>query len=93
MAFVTFSYRHLVILGLAATVACGGGRSGAVSPVPGPATPEAALEHAAVIVVGHADVEARKIIAARAGGCRIIDLVGYAEMRDLADVEYEGSCW
>ena len=44
MAFVTFSYRHLVILGLAATVACGGGRSGAVSPVPGPATPEAALE-------------------------------------------------
>ena len=43
MAVVTFSYRHLVILGVAATVACGG-RSAAVSPLQGPATPEAALE-------------------------------------------------
>lgn len=44
MAFVTFSYRHLVILGLAATVACGGGRTNGVTPSQGPATPEAALE-------------------------------------------------
>lgn len=44
MAFVTFSYRHLVIVGLAATVACGGGRTGGTSPAQGAATPEAALE-------------------------------------------------
>jgi hypothetical protein len=44
MAVVTFSYRHFVILGLVATVACGGGRSAGVSPVLGPATPEAAVE-------------------------------------------------
>lgn len=44
MVFVTFSYRPLVILGLAATVACGGGRTAGVSPVQGPATAEAALE-------------------------------------------------
>jgi hypothetical protein len=44
MAVVTFSYRHLAILGIAATVACGGGRSAGVSPARSPATPEAALE-------------------------------------------------
>ncbi len=56
-------------------------------------SPEAALEDAAVIVVGHADAEARRAIAAHAGGRRIVDLSGYAELRDLPGVEYEGICW
>lgn len=56
-------------------------------------TPEAALEGAEVIVVGHADAEARKLIAALAPGKRIVDLSGYAELRDSAAAEYEGICW
>jgi len=56
MAFVTFSYRHLVILGLAATVACGGGRPAGVTPSQGPATPEAALEQF-LTAVNAADIE------------------------------------
>lgn len=42
MAAVTFSLRHLVILGLGATVACGGRRTGVVAPAP--PTPEATIE-------------------------------------------------
>ena len=56
-------------------------------------TPEAALEGAEIIVVGHADAEARKSIAALANGRRIVDLSGYAELRDSATAEYEGICW
>ncbi|MET0518607.1 MAG: nucleotide sugar dehydrogenase [Burkholderiaceae bacterium] len=56
-------------------------------------TPEGALDGAEVIVVGHADAEARKAIAAMAQGRRIIDLSGYAELRDCAAAEYEGICW
>ncbi len=56
-------------------------------------SPEAILQDAQVIVVGHADAEARKAIVARAGGRRIVDLSGYAELRDIPGVEYEGICW
>jgi len=55
-------------------------------------TPELALGDAEVIVVGHADAEARKAIAAQARGRRIVDLSGYAELRDCG-AEYEGICW
>ena len=55
-------------------------------------TPEAALADAEVIVVGHADPEARRAIVAAAAGKRIIDLSGYAELRE-AGAEYEGICW
>jgi len=55
-------------------------------------TPEAALADAEVIVVGHADAEARKAIAAQAIGKRIVDLSGYADLRS-SGAAYEGICW
>ena len=56
-------------------------------------TPEAALAGAEVIVIGHADPEARQAIIANAKGCRIIDLSGYADLRGAPGAEYEGICW
>jgi GDP-mannose 6-dehydrogenase len=56
-------------------------------------TPERTLTDAAVVVVGHADVAARRAIAAAAAGRRIIDLAGYEELRGAGAAEYEGICW
>lgn len=56
-------------------------------------SPESALDNASVIVIGHADAEARKIIAKHAGGRRIVDLSGYSELRDIVGADYEGICW
>jgi GDP-mannose 6-dehydrogenase len=56
-------------------------------------TPEEALDGAQVIVVGHADAAARQAIVANAEGRRIVDLSGYAELRESAAAEYEGICW
>ncbi|MES2263036.1 MAG: nucleotide sugar dehydrogenase [Pseudomonadota bacterium] len=56
-------------------------------------SPEAALQDAEVIVIGHADAEARKAIIANANGRRIVDLSGYADLRDAPAAEYEGICW
>ncbi|WP_377702810.1 nucleotide sugar dehydrogenase [Pseudoduganella sp. UC29_71] len=56
-------------------------------------TPEAALKDAEVIVIGHADAEARQAIIAHAEGRRIIDLSGYADLRSAAGAHYEGICW
>lgn len=56
-------------------------------------TPEAVLKDAEVIVIGHADAEARQAIIAHAKGRRIIDLSGYADLRDSQAAEYEGICW
>ena len=56
-------------------------------------TPEGALDGAEVIVVGHADAKARQAIVARAANCRIVDLSGYAELKNAASKEYEGICW
>jgi GDP-mannose 6-dehydrogenase len=56
------------------------------------ATPEAALEGAQVIVVGHADATARRAIVAAATGRRIVDLSGHRELRDCG-ATYEGICW
>lgn len=56
------------------------------------ATPADALAGAKVIVVGHADADTRRAIAAAAPGKRIIDLSGYADLR-IEGVEYEGICW
>lgn len=55
-------------------------------------SPEDALRDAEVIVIGHADAEARAAIVAQANGRRIVDLSGYAELRD-AGADYEGICW
>jgi GDP-mannose 6-dehydrogenase len=55
-------------------------------------SPEDALENAEVIVIGHADAEARAAIVAKAKGRRIVDLSGYAELRE-AGADYEGICW
>ena len=54
--------------------------------------PAAALQGAEVIVVGHADAEARQVIARHAAGRRIVDLSGYADLR-TAGADYEGICW
>ena len=56
-------------------------------------TPEAALDGAQIVVVGHAGVAARRAIAARGESVRIVDLSGYADLRALAGVDYEGICW
>jgi GDP-mannose 6-dehydrogenase len=56
-------------------------------------TPEQALEDAEVIVVGHADAAARRVIVARAAGRRIVDLSGYDELRHSGAASYEGICW
>jgi GDP-mannose 6-dehydrogenase len=56
-------------------------------------TPEGALDGAEVIVVGHADAKARAAIAARSANCRIIDLSGYADLKNAQSKEYEGICW
>ncbi|MBL8376634.1 MAG: nucleotide sugar dehydrogenase [Burkholderiales bacterium] len=56
-------------------------------------TPEGALVGAEVIVVGHADEQARSAIVARAGDARIVDLSGYADLRNAAGPGYEGICW
>ena len=56
-------------------------------------TAEAALDGAQVIVVGHADAVTRQAIIAQSGGRRIVDLSGYADLRAIAGVEYEGICW
>jgi GDP-mannose 6-dehydrogenase len=55
--------------------------------------PEAALEGAEVIVVGHADQQTRQAIAAQARGRRILDLSGYADLRTAEAAEYDGICW
>ena len=54
---------------------------------------EAVLKGAEVIVVGHADAQALRLIAAHARGRRIVDLAGYAELRTVEGAEYEGICW
>ena len=56
-------------------------------------TPEQALAGAEVVVIGHADPAARMAIVAQAQGKRIIDLSGYADLRDAPAAEYEGICW
>ena len=54
---------------------------------------EATLRNAEVIVVGHADAEARQLIARRVAGRRIVDLSGYADLREAGAARYEGICW
>lgn len=55
--------------------------------------PEPLLASAEVIVVGHADAPTRQLIAANAQGRRIVDLAGYADLREAAGAVYEGICW
>lgn len=56
-------------------------------------TPEATLKNAQVIVIGHADEAARKAIMDGATNCRIVDLSGYADLREAQLAHYEGICW
>ena len=48
---------------------------------------------AEVVVVGHADAEARGEIAKRSRGRRVVDLAGYADLREATGERYEGICW
>lgn len=56
-------------------------------------TPEEALADAQVVVIGHADPQARKAIIAKAAHLRIVDLSGYADVKSADAAEYEGICW
>ena len=56
-------------------------------------SPEAVMANAEVIVIGHADSEARAAIAATVNGRRVVDLSGYADLRAAAGKKYEGICW
>jgi len=56
-------------------------------------TPDAVLARAEIVVVGHADAETRQRIIALAKGARIVDLNGYADLRDAGFAQYEGICW
>ncbi len=60
-------------------------------------TPDAALARAEIVVVGHADAETRQRIIALAQGARIVDLNGYADLRQASlnggFAAYEGICW
>ncbi|WP_046113171.1 nucleotide sugar dehydrogenase [Aquincola tertiaricarbonis] len=56
-------------------------------------TPDAVLARAEIVVVGHADAETRQRIIALAKGARLVDLNGYADLRDAGFAEYEGICW
>jgi GDP-mannose 6-dehydrogenase len=56
-------------------------------------TPDAVLARAEIVVVGHADAETRQRIIALAKGARVVDLNGYADLRDAGFAQYEGICW
>ena len=56
-------------------------------------TAEETLAGAEVVVIGHADAAARKAIIALAPKLRIVDLSGYADIRNAEASEYEGICW
>jgi GDP-mannose 6-dehydrogenase len=51
------------------------------------------LQGAEIIVVGHADATTRTLISEHAAGKRIIDLSGYADLRQAPGAQYEGICW
>jgi GDP-mannose 6-dehydrogenase len=51
------------------------------------------LQGAEIIVVGHADATTRALISEHAAGKRIIDLSGYADLRQAPGAQYEGICW
>ena len=58
--------------------------------------PQQALAEAQVVVVGHADAATRAFVAiwaAQGSGRRVIDLSGYADLRVVAPLAYEGICW
>ena len=56
-------------------------------------TPGAALARAEIVIVGHADAQARQCIVAQAKAARVVDLNGYADLRDAGFAAYEGICW
>ncbi|MBV8033995.1 nucleotide sugar dehydrogenase [Roseateles sp.] len=56
-------------------------------------TPDAVLARAEIVVVGHADAETRRRIIALGKGARVVDLNGYADLRDAGFAQYEGICW
>ena len=55
--------------------------------------PQSTMDGAELIVVGHADAQARQTIATRAKGRRVIDLSGYADLQAAVGAGYEGICW
>jgi GDP-mannose 6-dehydrogenase len=56
-------------------------------------TPEAALDGAGVIVIGHAASAEIAAIASRHAGRTIIDLQGVKDIERLDGADYQGICW
>lgn len=57
------------------------------------ATPEEALAHGRIAVVGHLAAEDRPALLAGLSDHKVIDLAGLAELRDRPGLAYEGLCW
>ena len=56
-------------------------------------SPEAALEKAEIVVVGHVSREDRAALLAGLDGKIVIDLAGIAELQAHPGITYEGLCW
>jgi GDP-mannose 6-dehydrogenase len=56
-------------------------------------SPEAALSGTKVVIVGHVAPEDRAALTAGLDGHTVVDLAGFAELRSLGRIDYEGLCW
>jgi GDP-mannose 6-dehydrogenase len=57
------------------------------------ATPEAALQGAQVVVIGHAGPDEVAAIGRHAQGLTVIDLQGNRDVEALRGIQYQGLCW
>ena len=57
------------------------------------ASPEAALQHGRIVVVGHIGTEDRASLIAALDGHVVIDLANIAALRQSARSAYQGICW
>lgn len=56
-------------------------------------SPDAALDGAEVVVVGHVAREDRPAMLAALAGRRVLDLSNMADLQGRSDIAYEGICW
>lgn len=56
-------------------------------------TPQAALEGAGLVIVGHVGAEDRPALRAALAGKRVIDLAGMPDLAEIPGVAYQGFCW
>ena len=56
-------------------------------------SPDAALEHGRIVIVGHAGTEDRAALLAGLDGHVVIDLANLPALRTAAGITYQGICW